>query len=102
MSYYTNKEMLKVVSSRLRSTMLSEPIIPHGSSVVRFSKTMNVPSLCKFQHPYTYCGEMFHVPQTGTKHQYHIATDTSNTEHVRVKGHVRFFEYNPDFNMARA
>ncbi len=102
MSYYTNKEMLKLVSDRLRTTMLSEPIIPHGSSVFRFSRTMDVPSLCKFQHPYTYCGEMFHVPQTGTKWQYHIATDTTALEHVRVKGHVRFFEYNPDFNMARA
>ena len=90
MHYYTNKEMLKLVTNRMRNYTLSEPLVPHGSSIVVSSKTLNVPSLCKFQHPYTYCGELFHVPQVGSRTQ------------LMLKGFVRFYEFNPDFNFARA
>ncbi len=102
MHYYTNKEMLKLVTQRMKSHTLSEPLVPHGRSLVHFRRTMNVASLCKFQHPYTFCGELFSVPQTGSRTQYHIATQTTAIEHLRVKGFVRFYEYNPDWNFARA
>ncbi len=100
--YYTNKEMLRTVTSRMRSHMVSEPIVPHGRSVVRFSRTLSTPSLCKFQHPYTFCGQLFHVPQVGSRDQLHLAGETTAIEHLTVKGWVRFFEFNPDFNTARA
>ncbi len=64
--------------------------------------TKRPPSLCKFQHPYTYCGELFHVPQVGSLSQYHLAGETTAIEHLQVKGFVRFYEFNPDFNFARA
>ncbi len=99
--YYTNKEMLRTVAGRMRGYTLSEPIVPHGKSIVT-GGMRNVPSLCKFQHPYTFCGEIFSVPQVGSRSQYHLAGETTAIEHCQVKGFVRFNEYNPDFNFARA
>ncbi len=102
MHYYTNKEMLKLVTGRMTSHTLSEPIVPHGRSMVVKSFTMNTPSLCKFQHPYTTCCELFSVPQVGSRTQYHLAGETTAIEHLMVKGFVRFYEFNPDYNFARA
>ncbi len=102
MHYYTNKQMLKSVTNRLRNYTVSEPIVPHGRSMVVKSRMINVPSLCKFQNPYSFCGELFSVPQTGSRSQYHLAVNTTPSEHLTVKGFVRFYEFNPDFNFARA
>ncbi len=102
MHYYTNKEMLKTVTNNMRTYILSEPLVPHGRSMVSTVKTINTPSLCKFQHPYTYCGEIWSVPQVGSRTQYHLAGETTAIEHLMVKGFVRFYEFNPDFNFARA
>ncbi len=102
MHYYTNKEMLKTVTGRMRSHILSEPLVPHGRSMVQKNFTMETPSLCKFQHPYTFCGDMFSVPQVGSRTQYHLAGETTAIEHLMVKGYCRFFEFNPDYNFARA
>ncbi len=103
MHYFTNKEMLKTVTGRMRTHIVSEPLIPHGKSIIMGGGTMETPSLCKFAHPYDYCGEIFSVPQVGTKSQYHLTADTiTAVEHLTVRGFVRFFEYNPDFNFARA
>ncbi len=100
--YYTNKEMLNLVTDKMRSYKISEPIVPHGQAIVHVHYNMPTPSLCKFANPYQFCGELFHVPQAGSIDQYHIATDTTAIEHLRVKGRVRFKEYNTDFNFARA
>ncbi len=100
--YYTNKEMLRTVTDRMKTHMVSEPIVPHGRSVIRFSRTINTPSLCKFQHPYTFCGQLFHIPQVGSRDQLHLAGETTAIEHLTVKGFVRFNEFNPDFNFSRA
>ncbi len=102
MHYYTNKEMLKQVTDRMRSHIVSEPLVSHGRSIVSKSVTMNTPPLCKFANPYDYCGELFSVPQVGSRTQYHLAGETTAIEHLQVKGFVRFYEYNPDFNFARA
>lgn len=102
MHYFTNKEMLKSVTGKMRSHTLSEPLVPHGKSMVVSSRTFEVAPLCKFQHPYTYCGELFSVPQVGSRSQYHLAGETTAIEHLMIKGFVRFFEFNPDFNFARA
>ncbi len=99
--YYTNKEMLRAVTGRMKGYTLSEAIVPHGRSIVT-GGIRRTPSMCKFQLPYTFCGEIFSVPQTGSRSQYHIASQTTSSEHVTVKGFVRFNEYNPDFNFSRA
>ncbi len=102
MHYYTNKEMLKTVTDRMKTHILSEPLVPHGRSMIQGGRNINVPSLCKFAHPYDFCGELFSVPQVGDRSQYHLAGETSAIEHLMVKGFVRFFEFNPDFSFARA
>ncbi len=102
MHYYTNKEMLKLVTNRMNTHIVSEPLVPHGRSMIMGGRNINVPSLCKFAHPYDLCSELFSVPQVGDRTQYHLAGETTAIEHLMVKGHVRFFEFNPDFNFARA
>ncbi len=99
--YYTNKEMLNLVTDKMKSYVISEPLVK-GQSVIHVHYNYATPSLCKFANPYMFCGELFHVPQSGSIDQYHIASETSAIEHLRVKGRVRFKEYNTDFNFARA
>ncbi len=102
MHYYTNKEMLKSISQNMKTYLISEPIVPHGRSMVSFSRTVNLPPMCKFQHPYTFFGELFHLPQVGSLSQLMLAAETTAIEHITIKGFVRFYEFNPDFNFARA
>ncbi len=99
--YYTNRQMLASVTDRMKDYTLSEPLVPHGRSIVNQTHK-GMPSVCKSGNPYQLCAELFHVPQSGSIDQYHIATQTTAIEHLRVKGRVRFFEYNPDFNFSRA
>ncbi len=99
--YYSNKDMLNSVTGRMHDYTLSEPLVPHGRSMVSRTKRI-VPPVCRFANPYMFCGELFHVPQSGSIDQYHIASQTTGIEHLTVKGRVRFFEFNPDFNFARA
>ncbi len=100
--YYTNKSMLNLVTSKMRSYKIVEPLVPHGQAVVHNHYNTPTPSLCKFANPYMFCGELFHLPQVGSIDQLHVAGDTTAIEHLRVKGRVRFAEYNSDFNFARA
>ncbi len=103
--YYTNREMLRKVTGRME-------LYKFGASVgqpeanyferVKFGRNSFVPSLCKYQHPYTFCGELFHAPKTGTAGQPDVAGSVTAIEHVSVYGRTRFMEYNPDFNFSRA
>ncbi len=102
MHYYTNKEMLKAVTDRMRTHIVSEPIVPNGRAIIAGGRNIRVPPMCKFAHPYDFCGEYFGVPQVGDRTQFHLAGETSVKEHLTIKGHVRFYEFNPDFNFARA
>ncbi len=102
LQYYTNKEMLRNVTARMKDWTLSEPLVPHGRSIIQRNYNGEVPSLAKSGNPYQFFGELFHVPQVGSIDQYHLATQTTAIEHLTVKGRVRFFEYNPDFNFSRA
>ncbi len=101
--YYTNKEMLRQVTERMKTHLFGNysEDVPISNRIIRSYRDV-VPSMCKFQHPYTYCGELFHVPLSGTKNQFLVAGGTTNLEHVTVMGRVRFNEFNPDFNFARA
>ncbi len=101
MHYYTNKPMLNLITDRMKSYVISEPLVS-GRSVIHVHYNYSTPSLCKFANPYCFCGELFHVPQSGSIDQYHIASETSAIEHLRVKGRIRFKEFNTDFNFARA
>ncbi len=102
MHYYTNKEMLKQVTFGLNSHTLSEPLVPHGRSMVSFSRTIEVPSIAKSGNEYQFLGQLFGVPQVGSRDQYHLAGETTAIEHFMLKGFVKFFEFNPGYNFARA
>ncbi len=101
MHYYTNKQMLKNVTGGMRNHTISEPLVPHGRSIVT-GGMRQVNSVCKSANPYMFCGELFHVPQAGSRSQYHLGAGVTAVEHLTVKGFVRFNEYSPDFNFSRA
>ncbi len=102
--YYTNKEMLRNVTSRMRNHFINGDIAKDRRTFEKVvnSYTNQMQSLCKYQHPYTFCGELFTAPQAGSIWQYAKAGDVTAVEHLHVMGRVRFDEYNPDFNFARA
>jgi len=99
--YYTNKEKLNKMTDRMKTHTLVEPIVPHGKAHISHT-SRNIDSVNKFAHPYSFSGELFHLPQVGQKDQYHQASQTTAIEHVTVVGSVFFPEVNPDFNFARA
>ncbi len=100
--YFTNKQMLKSVSSRMRTHYLVEPAAPHGRTLIRGGGTYQLNPLCKSMNEYCFHGELFHLPQVGSRTQLHLAADVTDIEHLTIVGFVRFLEYNPDINFARS
>ncbi len=102
--FYTNNNMLNKVTSNYRKHQLNGAINkdrPVREKVISFYGDV-VPSLCKFQNPYTFCGRLWHCPQAGSVNQFQNNAEVTAVEHLTVMGHVRFNEYNPDFNFSRA
>lgn len=107
MHYYTNKEMLKTVTDPMKVHRMCFGKPTRGSPIVVYggmNDRMN--SLCKYMNPYTFHGELFHLPQAGAAgvgiEQPIVSSEVTAIEHLRVMGQVRFLEFNPDFNFARA
>ncbi len=101
--YYTNKEMLRTVTGRMQNYSLSKisGASPLKARMIHFYDN-RMPSICKYAQPYMLYAGLFHAPQVSTHNQNEIAGDTTAIEHLTVLGRVRFNEYNPDFNFARA
>ncbi len=102
--YYTNKEMLKQVTDRMMNFQISIKTKNVRGSDKFIRHTQNVvPSMCKFQNPYTFCGGLFYLPIQGDVNQIISNSDTlTQIEHLTILGRVRFNEFNPDFNHSRA
>jgi len=102
--YYTNRSMLRKVTDRFKTHYLNgflEDDINFNRKIVRsYSNHQN--SIAKYMNPYTFVGELFNLPQASFRNQYQNASSTTAIEHLTVQGRVRFMEYNPDFNFARA
>ncbi len=101
--YYTNKRMLDSMTEPMKSYDIDgiSKAVPLGNRLKRRFQVIRNP-ICKFQNPYTFCGELFCSPVAGSVHQTHLAADTTAVEHLTIVGRVRFNEYNPDWNFARA
>ncbi len=56
----------------------------------------------KYMNPYAFQGTLIHVPQSATKQQFTLVTDTTaNLPHVSVMTQTRFLEWNQQFDMAK-
>ncbi len=101
--YFTNKEMLRTVTDRMRNYNITRITadVPVRDKVARFIDK-RMPSICKFMQPYSYYGGLFSTAKVSTPNQYMIAGDVTAIEHISIIGRVRFNEYNPDFNHSRA
>jgi len=104
LQYYTNKEMLRQVTDRMQTIHIYGDLSAdvNRKQTVYNHKQNVVPSMCKFMHPYTLCAGLFHLPMTSTLDQYQKAAGITEIEQLTVMGRVRFNEFNPDFNYARA
>ncbi len=101
--YYTNKEMLRTVTGRMLNYTTSA-ITKAGRPTDKIMKyySSRMPSICKYMQPYTLYAGLFHAPAVSTQNQFMLAGDVTPIEHITFLGRVRFNEYNPDFNFARA
>ncbi len=104
MAYYTNKQMLGKVTDRYRHWYINGDLAKDRKTTEKIvaSTSTRVPSLCKYANPYMFCGEIFTLPQAGSREQYAKTGDVTAVEHITVNGIIRFAEYNPDFNFSRA
>ncbi len=102
--YYTNRQMLRKVSSNFKTFTVAGDLSKSVSIKDKIKRDIQgfVPSLCKYQHPYTFFGKLFIAPKVVKATQFQLPAETTLIEHLSVEGRVRFNEYNPDFNMSRA
>ncbi len=102
--YYTNKEMLRKITGRMKNHYINGPLSSNRRTFekVAIGYSNMMPSICKYQHPYTFCGLMFTCGQAGSKTQMAKTADVTAIEHLTIQGRVRFNEYNPDWNFSRA
>ncbi len=94
LQYYTNSSMLKKVTGRMKTIILKRDY-PYRY----YSNRFTYPSV-KRGNPYTFCGILFHLPQVGTADQIPLAGDTTDIPHVNVAMHVRYNEWNPEFDQS--
>ncbi len=52
----------------------------------------------KFINPYTFMGVLTHTPQVSTAYQTAVAGETTAIPHVRVRAHIRYNEWNQNFD----
>ncbi len=90
--YGTNAGMLRKVCGRMRTVTLFRDRNFHY-----YSNRLTMPTV-KRGNPYTYCGMLFHLPQASNGDQAFLAGDTTDIGHVDVLGHIRYDEWNDEFD----
>lgn len=93
--YGTIAGKLKKCTTGLKWIVLTKDRIHR---TIKFS----IPYNAKRVNPYQFFGIMVTVPNSGNRNQIHIATESSNVEHVRVRFTSRYQEWNKQFNMERS
>ncbi len=94
MQYYGNAGMLKKSVGPMKTIMVTRdrPYRYHSSNFTN-------PTV-KRGNPYTFCGVLVHLPQANAADQLMLASDTTNITHLDISFHVRFDEWNPNFDQA--
>ncbi len=91
MHYYDNRQMLRTMAPSMKTVTLKRdyPYIRSGTNYMK--------PICKFMNPYSFCGILFHLPQTGAVDQFGLAADTTAIDHINVTMKVRYPEWNKGF-----
>lgn len=94
LKYYSVAGALRSVMPRMNTARLT-----HERDFNMFSKNFTNPTV-KRGNPYTFCGILFHLPQVSqtSVDQVGDTQDVTDIGHVLVKVHVRFDEWNPEFD----
>ncbi len=94
LQYKTNAGKLKAVQGGLKWITLTKNR-PYRDIYFKIrSKT-------KRMNPYTFFGCLFTVPPGGTHRCKSVVGDTTAITHVFIDAHVRYNEWNSEFNMKR-
>ncbi len=97
LQYYDNGNMLKQVTGRLKTVTITRDR-PFNTGLIG----RNMP-IVKTMNPYTFCGLLINVPQQNlvSFDQYGVADEsTSALEHIHFECHIRFDEWNKDFDQS--
>ncbi len=94
MRYYTNKGMLKKVTGRMKSILVTRDR-PYIYTSSNFTQPM-----VKRGNPYTFCGILFHLPQGGSVDQTFRAGDTTAISHLNITMQANFSEWNNNFDQS--
>jgi len=92
LQYYTNAPMLKKVIGKMhRVTLYRDHTYTYHSN--NFTNPM-----VKRINDYTFCGILLYAPLAGTHEQLNVAGDTTDIAHINLAWHLRYDEWNPEFD----
>ncbi len=92
MQYYTNAPMLQKVVGSIHKVVLNR-----DRMYQYFSGNFTHP-MVKRINDYTFCGLLFYAPKTSDVEQLVIAGDSTAISHVNVSTHIRYDEWNSEFD----
>ncbi len=92
LQYETHAGMIKKVTGPMRRIVVT-PDRPYH----RYTNNRIYPSV-KRMNPYTFCGILFHCPQSSQVDQLSHESETTDINHILVKLQCRFDEWNSRFN----
>ncbi len=92
LQYYTNAPMLRKVIGQMHKVFLNRD---HRYNY--YSDKFTNP-MVKRINEYTFCGILFSVPQSGDPEQITRVGDTTAIDHINIGGHVRYDEWNSEFD----
>ncbi len=92
MQYYTNQSMLKKVTGKWNTVVLTRDRMFNY-----FSNNFTYPTV-KRGNPYTFCGILFEVQTVGNVRQIVQSGDVTDIPHIDVGMTVRYDEWNPLFD----
>ncbi len=96
--YYTNGGKLKTIVGRLKQWNMNQNHRVHND----FQKGF-IPRVCQSGQPHLFYGEMIHAPSyNGTEYQAHSQEHAATAGgHITTLTHIRFNEWNEEFNQGR-
>ncbi len=92
MQYYTNGSMLRKVVGRRRSVYLNRDF------TWRFNSNNFTMPMVKRINEYTFCGILIHAGKAGDADQLIEAGSASSINHIDFNAHVRYDEWNAEFD----
>ncbi len=92
MQYYTNAPMLKTVIGKMKTVTVTR-----DRDYRYYSNNFTHP-MVKRINDYTFCGILLHASKAGSADQLPIGGDVTNIGHINIQAHIRYDEWNSEFD----